>query len=142
MHSSCSQKVNVDCHKVINVCNRSDVDIYVYGSREYPDTNIYYGMSALVNNAYTYKTKSNTINESAFLQKDCWEYDFNSDKIIKSDTLIIFIIESSELEVNLNYNILQRYDLSLEDLQNSNWTLYYPPTETMKKIKMYPPYGQ
>lgn len=37
--------------------------------------------------------------------------------------------------------VLQRYQLKLEDLQRLNWTITYPPTEAMRNVKMYPPYG-
>jgi len=36
---------------------------------------------------------------------------------------------------------LQRYDLTIRDLDILDWTLSYPPDERMKNIKMYPPYG-
>lgn len=38
--------------------------------------------------------------------------------------------------------ILQCYQLSLEDLQQINWTISYPPDERMKDVKMFPPYGK
>ena len=60
----------------------------------------------------------------------------------------VFIFDSEILEniewkeIRDNYMILKRYDLSLEDLQKLDFTLYYPPTEEMKDIKMYPPYEE
>ena len=60
----------------------------------------------------------------------------------------VFIFDSEVLEniewkeIRDNYMILKRYDLSLEDLQKLDFTLYYPPTEEMKDIKMYPPYEE
>lgn len=36
--------------------------------------------------------------------------------------------------------VLQRYQLTLKELQQLNWTVTYPPTEAMKDIKMHPPY--
>jgi hypothetical protein len=48
--------------------------------------------------------------------------------------------ESSQTIID-NYLVLQRYDLGLEDIQKLGWSLPFPPTEAMKDMKMYPPYG-
>ena len=67
------------------------------------------------------------------------------------DTVSIFIFNKEILDnyswdkIQQEYNILQRYDLSLEDfkkLSNKNDIpiISYPPTEDMKDVKMYPPY--
>ena len=75
-----------------------------------------------------------------------WEYIYKN--IIINDTMSVFIFDSEILEniewkeIRDNYMILKRYDLSLEDLQKLDFTLYYPPTEAMKDIKMYPPYEE
>ena len=71
-----------------------------------------------------------------------WERHFAQD--ILSDTLMICISDSSVIvssPYNTDYSVIQRYDVSLQDLVDLNWTLYYPPTEVMKNIKMYPPYN-
>ena len=67
------------------------------------------------------------------------------------DTVSIYIFNKKILDnyswekIKQEYNILQRYDLSLEDFKR----LYdkydipiisYPPTEEMKDVRMYPPY--
>jgi hypothetical protein len=44
-------------------------------------------------------------------------------------------------EVRDNYMVTQRYDLSLDDLRRLDWKLSFPPTEEMRNIKMWPPYG-
>ena len=44
--------------------------------------------------------------------------------------------------VREDYIILQRYDLSIAELEKLNWTIYYPPAEAMKDIYMYPPYEE
>lgn len=56
---------------------------------------------------------------------------------------MIFIMDAELLEskeTHIHDIIIQRYDLSLQDLQQINWTLTYPPNENMKNMKMYPPY--
>lgn len=63
-----------------------------------------------------------------------------------SDTISFVIYDADTLSkhpwetIRQQYNILQRYDLSLQDLQKLNYTLYYPPTPAMKDMKMWPKY--
>jgi hypothetical protein len=67
------------------------------------------------------------------------------------DTFSLFLFDTDTLarysldEIKSGYKILQRYDLSSGDikklLDNSEIVIIpYPPTETMKNMKMYPPY--
>jgi hypothetical protein len=48
------------------------------------------------------------------------------------ETISIFILSKDTIdkyswdEIRIDYNILKRYDLSLEDLQRMNWTISYP----------------
>jgi hypothetical protein len=62
------------------------------------------------------------------------------------DTLSIYIFDIDTLnryewdEIQKDYKILQRYDISAEDIKYLNNEVPYPPTEAMKDMKMYPPY--
>ena len=38
-----------------------------------------------------------------------------------------------------SYKVLQRYDISPENIKSLKYNISYPPTEAMKNIKMYPP---
>src|SRR5690606_31507629 len=64
------------------------------------------------------------------------------------DTLSFVIFDIDTLEkyswdiVKKNYMVLQRHDLSIYDLQKLDYTLYYPPNEAMRNMKMYPPYDK
>ncbi len=64
-----------------------------------------------------------------------------------TDTLCLFILSVDTVEkyswdkIHEEYMILRRYDLSFQDFKRLNYTIHYPPTENMKNIKMYPPYG-
>lgn len=64
------------------------------------------------------------------------------------DTLSFVIVSVDTLnkyswdEIRSSYNILQRYDLSRNDLRLLDATIHYPPTETMRNMKMYPAYGK
>ncbi len=60
------------------------------------------------------------------------------------DTISIFVFSADTIEdamywsdIRDSYNILQRYDVSPKDLGY----LSFPPTEEMRNIKMWPPYG-
>lgn len=63
------------------------------------------------------------------------------------DTLIVFAFDADTLDyygwdtVCAKYKVLQRYDLSLEDLQDLDFKLCFPPSEAMEHIHMWPPYG-
>ena len=64
------------------------------------------------------------------------------------DTMRIFILATDTVNmydwniIQKNYNILQRYDVSIEDLRYLNGCLYYPPISTMRDIRMWPPYSK
>jgi hypothetical protein len=71
---------------------------------------------------------------------------------LPSDTLSVFFFSQDALnvypwaEIRQEYKILQRYDLSIEDIlllynKYSIPEIPYPPDERMKDMKMYPPYG-
>jgi hypothetical protein len=69
-------------------------------------------------------------------------------KGLPNDTLSVFIFNMDDLTQNsscddLTYGkrLLQRYDMSLEDMKGLGSKVPYPPTEAMKNMKMYPPYG-
>lgn len=66
---------------------------------------------------------------------------------VPSDTLSFIVYDIDTLNkyppetIRNNYMILKRYDLSIYDLQKLDYTLYYPPSETMRNMKMFPPFG-
>jgi len=63
------------------------------------------------------------------------------------DTLILFIFDAdifdtySWEEIRSDYKILQRYDIKFGNIKTLKYNLSYPPDETMKDMKMYPPFG-
>ena len=63
-----------------------------------------------------------------------------------ADTICLFIFDADTVkkysweEVRRGYKILQRYDMSKEDLKFIDCNFIYPPSEKMKDIKMFPPY--
>jgi hypothetical protein len=123
---------------VITVYNNSKVDILYYiatggGGTVFPDT-----ILSLEN--YCSEIESNKFRSI--------EYTPLSDiyKSGKTDTLCLFILDADTVkrytweEIRSEYKILCRYDLSLKDFKRLKYHIYYPPTEAMKDMKMYPPY--
>ncbi|MDO4880740.1 MAG: hypothetical protein Q3983_05620 [Capnocytophaga sp.] len=109
----------------------ADIDTY------YPDTLLPLGSNRLR------EIKINeTLYETSMVQ---WN---NILKNLPKDTLSIFIFNTDTLnkysweEIRRNYKILKRYDLSIQDLENLDYKVYYPPTPEMSHMKMYPKYGR
>ncbi|MBQ6046227.1 MAG: hypothetical protein IJL38_01210 [Bacteroidales bacterium] len=64
-----------------------------------------------------------------------------------TDTISFFILSTDTLNeygwtnIKNTYRILQRYDLSISDLEAVHFRLPFPPNKIMKTVKMWPPYG-
>lgn len=74
------------------------------------------------------------------------------EEIMPLDTLRMFVYEYKTIqgepleEYFDNIHLLQRYDLSLNDLKhlinvNNELELHWPPDQRMKDMKMWPPFG-
>ncbi len=119
-----------DCHNSINFINNSELDVYVLPSRYYPDT-MYFRHGPSPINDVSNKVLAGTSNDSPLWYKSCWEGVISS-KGISSDTLMVYVFDASVIEnedwaiVSNEYKVLKRYDLSLEDLILSNFTIIYP----------------
>jgi hypothetical protein len=78
---------------------------------------------------------------------DVSEWGTWKERFSKIEKLSVFIFHTDTLnkytweEVRDGYMILKRYDMSLDDLKQCNFTVTYPPNEIMKNVKMHPPYG-
>jgi len=126
LFSGTCKKDKEDCHHRIVINNNSNTDIYFQSEFNYPDTSInhYYNPTIEGN---VFKCLANS--SAGDFTSSCWESYFYD---IPSDTLMVFIFDANVLEtvpwdtVCANYMILKRYDLSLKDLQNSDWTIVYP----------------
>jgi hypothetical protein len=136
----------ISCEKceypLIKFENSSEKPIYITYDVYYPDTlSVRLGISL----GKDFKVEPNSYNTTAFnAAPKGWETLF---KRISSDTLMIYVFDAVKTDdpndhTPMKDRILRRYDLSIEDLQRMDWILYYPPTEAMKDIKMWPPYGQ
>ncbi len=103
---------------------------------QYPDTTLPDSKPALVNipalQNYSFYTPNRKTYEKAIEE-------------LAADTLSIYIFSKSVYEdtawsdVRSGYQVLQRYDLSLENLKQLDFKVPYPPTDWMiDNVKMYP----
>jgi hypothetical protein len=126
--------------------NNSNQNLYIDCHANYPDTVLYQYFDNKTGQQSN-KVMPQEINSTGLVDRYCYEEVITKDNyLFPVDTIKIFVFDAQVLEttpwatVTQNYMILQRYDLSLADLQRLNWTLTYPPSEAMKDMKMYPPY--
>ncbi|MDR0894570.1 MAG: hypothetical protein LBN06_04635 [Prevotellaceae bacterium] len=131
-------------HYRIWIYNNGNSDIYAESSYNYPDTAYHPLISTLTSNQDFNKICAQQANYLSM--RDRWEliYDVN----VHSDTLMIIITDAKLIEEGeyryydvQPYMILQRYYLSLEDLYFADWNIHYPPSASMRNMKMYPPYS-
>jgi len=125
LSATCSDNNKENCHYRVAIENNSDRDIYFSPSGRYPDT-LTLDPNPVSAGDY-YKVGRNTTGKH--LYRDCIEYDFKANP---SGIIMYFIYDAQTLEtvpwdtVVKNYMVLKRYDLSLENLQQMNWTITYP----------------
>ena len=138
-------------HYHINFKNNSKTTIWViHNGEEFPDTLI-----------PSWERDPRVDSMSAILPGEnsaeaIWSWDFfeceygytvYGNDTVGYDTLSVYVFNDDTLArygwqtVRENYLVHQRYDLSLDDLKLLNWQLYFPPSEEMRDIKMWPPYG-
>jgi hypothetical protein len=108
----------------------------------YPDTAIFFGNPGgiIKSHSYYYRILSSSIPIENMVEN------------LPHDTLSIYYFHPDTIdkysweEIQREYKVLQRYDLSVEDIillskKNNDPEISFPPTEIMKYMRMYPPYG-
>jgi hypothetical protein len=129
LNQACGDKEE-NCHKTITFKNISNNSLYVVGSSFYPDTLSFIGIPNPVLDSSHTKVLPEETNTRMLWGRDCIELAFKD--LIPSDTMIIYVFDTHVLEttpwvsVKANYMVLKRFDLSIENLENSNWTITYP----------------
>jgi len=140
--SSCEKEDTENAHYRIRFNNDSDYWIGGLYDPYYPDTTINYPWFPTDSTKCKIQPKESLIITNGHF-KSTFESFFSS----TNDTLMFYIFDYKVLttnkwaEVRDNYMVTQRYDLSLDDLRRLDWKLSFPPTEEMRNIKMWPPYG-
>ena len=109
-----------DKHISINLVNNTEKSFYAISSYSSPDTSIgSYNVSADI--------LSNTT--SKIYSKVGWVQRIET---IEDKTLIIFLIDKdtfavySTSDIQENYRISKRYDLTVDELDSLGWTITYP----------------
>jgi hypothetical protein len=132
------------CHKHFYLMNNSDKVLWVTRSLISPNDTLFYRsdipslQSISANPGQVYKLGENK--NSGLWVRGCFEeYSHSAEvHVFIFDMDIINTIDRDT--IIKNYMLLQRYDLTIEDLQRLNWQITYPPSEAMRDVKMYPPY--
>jgi hypothetical protein len=127
--SKCDNENEDQCHKSISFINSSEKAVYVLWSTDYPDTLAIQHISGALEQGT--KVSPKTESRDPFYEQSCWEVILSSVQI-PSDTLMVFVFDADTVE-NIDWpdivrdnKILHRYDLSLNDLIKSDWTISYP----------------
>jgi hypothetical protein len=149
--------MTMQCQKLVevsysfNIKNDHNTDIYYHINFSpiekendviYPDTTLSFSGNILV------RVKQGTILHDNMPLRPIEEWILD----LPYDTLSVYIFDKDTLgryewnKVQKDYKVLQRYDLSIEDIhalynEYSIPEIPYPPTSAMKHMKMYPPYG-
>ena len=151
--SHCGKKVDSEnCHYAINFSNNSKKNLYVRDNRRVRSYPLEIGyLDDTVQDRYKVNVGEKKNRIALLLNGPCWEYMFvgGTPSYVTSlmDTLSVYIFDAEIVEKNSweivvkNNLFLKRYDLTLKDLQRLDWKITYPPTEAMKDIEQYPPYG-
>ena len=117
---------SVSCQKlfdhayIIKIQNNSKDTIQFYASYNYPDTSMDVTKPLL---KMVYPSKYSSLES-----KKQWD----NVLVAPSDTISIFILSKDTLDkydwakIRNDYNILKRYDLSLEELKRQSWIVTYP----------------
>ena len=129
LFSSRCKKESNDCQTRIKTINNTNRTIYVDASDlHYPDT-IFVGPTPINNPEWTKVEAFHSNNNTLISPGDCWETKFNN---IQSGVLSVYVFDSDTLNnilwdtVKVKSLYLKRYDLTLQNLKDRNWTITYP----------------
>ena len=150
LNTCCREKEGPNCHYAITIVNSSDIDIYFLAGT---DTIIIHNETpgGSLSDTYTVGAHQNKKLKSLHFWEYtiCIEHLFTEELVVYGhkygwlDFLRVNIYDANAGKQGLlSKAILRSYYLTLEDLQRLDWKITYPPTETMRDVKMYPPYGE
>jgi hypothetical protein len=121
---SCNRNTE-NCHDSISIINNSGNAIYFSESFRYPDTLTLYPNPSL--DPGYFKINSNSCKND--ITRDCFEDEFTRST---QGIIMFYIYDALTLEttswdtVKAKYLILKRYDLTLKDIKDMNWSITYP----------------
>lgn len=119
--------------------NSSNTISYFDNANNYPDTSISYISDQFLkaNDYYSITPEKNRI---IYTTGTSWEQIFNQ---APEGIVMLYIINTDLIKNNPwdsiqnQYNILARYDLSIEDLKHRNFTIEYPYNSSLGKLKVW-----
>lgn len=115
------------CHYSVWLNNTTDKPVFVAASYDYPDTSINFQNPLLGENNYV-----GAHNRVAFMHlSHCLEYDIET--LTPSGKLSIFVFDAEKLrydtswsQIRRNYQVLKRFDYSIDELRNTNFSVDFP----------------
>lgn len=127
----CCKLKNSDCIYQLTVTNNTSRNLRILRNHYFPDT---LQMFSGTSNTYFLEPNSSIIiNAGVAKCKEitCWEPLFGSNKYggIPSGVLMIGVVDEDTINtigwetVKANYQLLKRYDLTFQDLNNLNWNI-------------------
>lgn len=123
---SCEASNREDYHQLITIVNKTNKTFYIDWSTQYPDVNAYKSKPNPALNGFS-KVSANETTDQVFASKSSYESIFKYR--IPSGVMMIYVFDGSTLEtqgwdyIKNNNLVYKRYDLTLQDLNNMNWTL-------------------
>lgn len=120
--TACDPPPGATVRYIFNIRNKGLTDIKYSVSKSYPDTSITDSISAQLNLIHPSK-------EDKYTTSDKWPEFFSK---LPADTLSILFFSPDTVskygwkQVQSRYLILKRKDISLQDLENSNYVVTYP----------------
>lgn len=127
--TSCSYQNTDNCHQVLTFVNNTNNHLYVSLSGEYPNNEAYKNEVNPLLDPPNSKIEALEKNNHVLSGKNCYEVTYRD--YIKSGIMMVYVFDGSTLEakgwdyIKANNLVLKRYDLTLEDLENMNWTIMY-----------------
>jgi hypothetical protein len=111
----------------IKVFNKTQRTIMITAGYEKESMNPYPDTSLPISRPHLQEVKSNEYGE--IISSFKWEEEIDN---LPSDTLSIYLFDADTVnicgweEIAMDYKVLKRYDLSVDDLIKTNWTVTYP----------------
>ena len=130
--ASTCKKETENCHYTVAFHNATDKTLYVITSNRYPDTLITNGNPNPLLDPSSRRVLPQEKNTRVLWGRDCYENDMKDPNNVPYGKWMIYVFDAAVLEstpwdtVKARNMYLKRYDLTLKDLQDRNWTITYP----------------
>jgi len=119
-----------NCHQLINIVNNSDYDVVISHSTFYPDSISDFGRT---NDSFNPPIPAHGTGKLRLIfDNGCMEFLMKDTGTFRYGIMMLFFFDRQVYEtvsrdtIVKNRMYLRKYDLTLEDLEASNWTITYP----------------